>query len=378
MAEPPAGGRHHISASRPVELFLTSLLLLFPAAIAARAVGVDAAVVFVLGAGAVVPLSAILGRATEEYAIHAGPALGGLLNATLGNAVELIIAIFAVQAGLFEIVKASITGSIIANLLLVLGLSLLAGGIKHKNLALHRRATATTLSLMTLSVIAIALPAIFFWAAASPGLFAGVTPLAEAEAHARLVTLSLVASVVMVVVYFLSLFYSFVTHKHLFHEKVAEEHADWTKRRALVVMALATAAVAVMAELLVGSVEGLRTTMGWNELFVGVVIVAIVGNAAEHSTAILVAIKGKIDLAFQIAAGSSAQIALFVAPVLVFFAAATGHAMALDFEVFELFSIVVAVAVAYAVAIDEDPNWFEGCMLLGVYAIICAVFYLHP
>jgi Ca2+:H+ antiporter len=373
--------RHLFSASRPAEFAMVCLLLFFPAALAARAAGADAALTFILGAVAVVPLSAVLGRATEEYAIHAGPALGGLLNATLGNAVELIIAMFAVTAGLFEIVKASLTGSIIANLLLVLGASLLAGGLKHKTLVLHRRATATTLSLMTLSVIALALPALFFWASATPGLFSGGTHAAPtvtaAEAHARLETLSLITAAVMIAVYVLSLVYSLVTHRHLFHEKVAEEQAEWSKRRALLVMGLATAGVAVIAELLVGSVEGLRASMGWNELFVGVVVVAIVGNAAEHSTAILVALKGKMDLAFQIAAGSSAQIALFVAPVLVFFAAAIGHSMALDFEVFELFSIILAVAVAYAVSIDEETNWFEGAMLLGVYAIICAVFFLH-
>jgi Ca2+:H+ antiporter len=368
---------HLFSASPRVERALIGALILFiPGALVARFAGADPALVFALGAIAIVPLSALLGRATEEYAIHAGPALGGLLNATLGNAVELIIALFAVMAGLFEIVKASLSGSIIANMLLVLGMSMLAGGLKHKSQPLHRRATATALSLMTLSVIALALPALFYWASATPGLFGGTT-ISQAEAHARLQGLSLVTAAVMIVVYVLSLVYSLKTHRHLFHEKVAEEQADWSKKRAVLVMALATGGVALMAETLVSSVEGLRATMGWNELFVGVVVVAIVGNAAEHSTAILVAMKGKMDLAFQIAAGSSAQIALFVAPMLVFFAAAIGRPMALDFEVFELFSIIVAVAVAYAVTLDEETNWFEGAMLLGVYTIICALFFLH-
>ena len=237
----------------------------------------------------------------------------------------------------------------------------------------------TSLSLMTLSVIALALPALFFWTTSEPSAFASGQPaLSHEEAQNRLRLLSAVVAVIMIVVYVLGLLYSLVTHKALFHDEIPEEEADWSKRRALGVMCLATAGVAVMAELLVGSVHGLATSLGLKELFVGVVIVAIVGNAAEHSTAILVAMKNKMDLAFQIAAGSSAQIALFVAPVLVLFSLAIGKPLDLAFEVFELFSIALAVAIAYAVAIDEETNWFEGALLISVYAIICVVFFFHP
>jgi Ca2+:H+ antiporter len=308
-----------------------------------------------------------------------GPALGGLLNATLGNAVELIIALFALNAGLFAIVKASLTGSILANLLLVLGMSMIAGGVRHSSQGLHRRGTLTSLSLMTMSVIALALPALFYYASFWPSTFSPAAPvLTPEEENARLLALSLVVAVVMISTYVLGLVYSLVTHRHLFHEGVPEESADWSKKRALAVMGLATGGVAVMAEALVGSIEGLTHTMGFTELFVGVVILAIVGNAAEHSTAILVAMKNKMDLAFQIAAGSSTQIALFVAPVLIFFSFAIGRPMDLVFEIFELFSIAVAVAIAYAVSIDEETNWFEGALLLGVYLIVCAVFFYHP
>jgi Ca2+:H+ antiporter len=377
---PPAHqtqGRHLFTPSKKAEWALRGLLGFVPATLLAEVLHADPILVFALAAVAVVPLSVLLGRATEEYAVHAGPALGGLLNATLGNAVELIIAAFAVMAGLFEVVKASLTGSIVANLLLVLGASMLAGGLKHPTQQLHRRGTMTSLSLMTLSVIALSLPALFYYS-----LFAGLTSVAPPpgppEDDPRLFALSRVVAVVMISVYGLGLLYSLVTHRHLFHEGVAEEAADWTKKQAIVVMGLATGGVALMAEALVGSVEGLTERLGLTELFVGVVIVAIVGNAAEHSTAIMVAMRNKMDLAFQIAAGSSAQIALFVAPILIFFSMAVGHAMNLVFEVFELFSIAIAVAVTYAVSIDEESNWFEGTLLLGVYVIICAVFYFHP
>jgi Ca2+:H+ antiporter len=379
MENSAGASKHLFSTSKTVEWALIALLGLVPVAFGANLVGLNAAVVFLLAALAVVPLSALLGRATEEYTVYAGPALGGLLNATFGNAVELIIALFAVAAGLTEIVKASLTGSIIANLLLVLGMAMLAGGLKHKTQRLHRRRTLTSLSLMTMGVIALALPALFYWTTTEPTLFASGAPaLTHEEARARLQLLSLIVAVVMMSVYVLGLVYSLYTHKALFHEEVPVEEAEWSKRRALGTMALSTLGVALMAEVLVGSIHGLTATLNLKELFVGVVIVAIIGNAAEHSTAILVAMKDKMDLAFQIAAGSSAQIALFVAPALVFFSFLIGKPMELAFEVFELFSIAMAVAIAYAVSIDEETNWFEGVMLIGVYAIICAVFFLHP
>lgn len=367
------------SASKRGEWVMRSLLTFIPLALAAEFLHAPGATVFVLAAVAIVPLSALMGRATEEYAAQAGPALGGLLNASFGNAVELIIALLAVNAGLFEVVKASITGSIVANLLLVLGMAMLAGGSRFKTQKLHRVGTMNALSLMTLSVVALSLPALFYYSTLSPALFAPGTPaISQADADGRILALSLILAVVMISIYVLGLVYSLVTHRHVFSEDVPDEAAGWSKRRALLVLGLATCGVAAMAELLVGSIGGLTATLGLQPLFVGVVIVAIVGNAAEHSTAVAVALKDKMDLAFGIAAGSSTQIALFVAPVLIFFSFAIGHPMSMLFEAFELFAIAVAVAIAYAVSIDEETNWFEGALLLGVYVIVCAVFFFHP
>lgn len=367
------------SASKRGEWVMRALLAFIPLALAAEFAHAEPTTIFVLAAVAIVPLSALLGRATEEYAAQAGPALGGLLNASFGNAVELIIALLAVNAGLFEIVKASITGSIVANLLLVLGMAMLAGGSRHKTQKLHRVGTMNALSLMTLSVVALSLPALFYYSTLSPALFAPGTPtITQADADARILSLSLILAVVMMSIYVLGLVYSLVTHRHVFSEDVPDEAAAWSKRKALAVLALSTGGVALMAELLVGSVGGLTAALGLQPIFVGVVIVAIVGNAAEHSTAVAVALKDKMDLAFGIAAGSSTQIALFVAPALIFFSFAIGHPMALLFEAFELFAIAVAVAIAYAVSIDEETNWFEGALLLGVYIIVCAVFFFHP
>jgi len=370
---------HLFSATRGVEVSLLALLAFIPVTLASEAGGLPPEVVVLFAAVAIIPLSALLGRATEEYAAHKGPAMGGFLNATLGNATELIIALFAVYAGLFEIVKASIAGSIIANLLLVFGGAVLIGGMRAPSLKLHEKGTHTALSMMTLSVIAMSLPALFYYSSLSPAVAQTLpAPLDPAEAAERLHALTLWTVAVMITVYGLGLVYSFVTHKHIFHEAAPGDGAVWSSRKALAVMGVATLGIAGMAEALVGSVEGLTRSLGLTELFVGVVIVAIVGNAAEHSTAILVAARGKMDLAFQIAAGSSTQIALFVTPVLVFVSFAIATPMDLVFEIFELFGIAVTVAVAYAVTLDRETNWFEGTLLLGVYVVICAVFFVHP
>lgn len=370
---------HLFSEARGVEITLIALLAFIPATLVADAVSASPEAVFVLAALAIVPLSALLGRATEEYAVQKGPALGGFLNATLGNATELIIALFAIYAGLFDVVKASIAGSIIANLLLVFGAAVLAGGLRSPTLKLHGHQTHTALSLMTLSVIAIAMPALFYYSSLSPAVVqTQANPLTPEEATVRLHALTLWTAAVMLLVYAAGLLYSFVTHKHLFHASAASDKPVWSSGKAASLMVLATIGIAGMAEALVGSVHGLTQTLGLTELFVGVVIVAIVGNAAEHSTAIIVALRGKMELAFQIAAGSSTQIALLVTPVLIFVSFAIGTPMDMVFEIFELFGIAVAVVVAYAVTLDRETNWFEGVLLLGVYVVICAVFFVHP
>lgn len=372
--------RHYLfSRLRGIELTLIALLAFIPATFAAEFAYLGPEVTFLFAALAIVPLSAMLGRATEEYAAHKGPALGGFLNATLGNATELIIALFAIYAGLFDVVKASIAGSIIANLLLVFGAAVLAGGLRSSTLKLHGHQTHTALSLMTLSVIAIAMPALFYYSSLSPAVVqTQANPLSAEEATLRLHALTLWVAAVMLMVYAAGLLYSFVTHKHLFHAAGTGDGALWSSRKAALIMVLATMGIASMAEALVGSVEGLTETLGLTELFVGVVVVAIIGNAAEHSTAILVAVRGKMELAFQIAAGSSTQIALLVTPVLIFVSFAIQTPMDMVFEIFELFGIAVAVVVAYAVTLDRQTNWFEGVMLLGVYVVICAVFFVHP
>jgi Ca2+:H+ antiporter len=322
---------------------------------------------------AIIPLAGWMGKATEDLASRMGEGVGGLLNATFGNAAELIIALLALSRGLTGVVKASITGSIIGNLLLVLGASILAGGMKFSEQKFNRTAASSSTASMALAAIALVIPSIFHITAAKrPG---GWSQATENQ-------LSLAIAVVLLLTYFCTLLFTLKTHKHHFagesggHGHAAENLPS--VRGSMVQLLIATVGVAGMSELLVGSVEAAREKLGFSEVFVGVIVVAIVGNAAEHSTAIVTAMKNKMDLSLGIAIGSSLQIALFVAPVLVFCSYLFGKPMDLEFTVPEIIALLGAVYITALISSDGECNWLEGVQLLSVYLIMAVLFYYLP
>ncbi len=323
--------------------------------------------VFGTAAIAIIPLAWFMGRATEELGKHAGPGIGGLLNATFGNATELIIAVFALARGLHEVVKASLTGAIIGNVLLVLGLSMLVGGLKHKRQTFSREASGIQTTMLLLAVIGLVMPALYVFSIGG----SGTAPTLE--------EMSLGIAGILILSYLLGLWFSLRTHRHVFNPvgEVSETPA-WSRRSSLGVLVLATLLVALESELLVGSIEAARGALDLTELFVGVIIIAIVGNAAEHGGAIIMAFHNKMDLSVAIATTSTTQIALFVAPVLVFASLLVGPGLTLDFEIFELVSIALSTAVLAAVVSDGKSNWYEGALLIMVYAIVAIAFLFHP
>jgi Ca2+:H+ antiporter len=321
---------------------------------------------FIASGLAIVPLAGWMGKATESLAEKLGAGVGGLLNATFGNAAEMIIAFQGLRAGLAEVVKASITGSILGNILLVLGLSILAGGLKHKNQKFNRTAASMSATLMALSAIGLLIPAVFHWVTAGKS---------KSEAG-----LSVEISIVLFVTYILSLIFALKTHKDLYLGTSESHHESvvMKMRTAIIVLLVATGLIAWMSELLVHSVEEASHALGMTEIFIGVIVVAIIGNAAEHSTAILMAMKNQMDLAYHIAVGSSMQIALFVAPVLVFLSYAIGKPMDLLFSTFEVITVAIAAMVVSLVGADGESNWMEGVLLLAVYIIIALAFFFLP
>jgi Ca2+:H+ antiporter len=295
-----------------------------------------------------------------------------LLNATFGNAAELIIAGIALSKGLTNVVKASITGSIIGNVLLVLGLSILFGGTKYKEQRFNRTAARTSVISLSLAAIGLIIPTVFHQAAHSSP--AGWSPLVEQK-------LSLGIAVVMFLTYFCMLGFSLRTHKHFFRS--AQGHAEesgvqWSRGTAITILLISTALVALLSEFLVGTIENVRDSVGLTEVFVGVIVVAIVGNAAEHSTAIVMAMKNKMDLSVGIAIGSSLQIALFVAPVLIFLSYLFGRPMDLEFTMPEVFAVVASVYILFQISGDGETNWIEGVQLLSVYVILGILFFYLP
>ncbi len=350
----------------------TWLLAAVPLAIAAAGLEMAPVARFLAAGVAIVPLAGLMGRSTESIAHRLGPGIGGLLNATFGNAAELILALLALHRGLDGVVKASLVGSIVGNLLLVLGASILAGGIKHPVQKFNRTAAGSGSTLMVLASVGLLIPA----------LFHGMVGPGEARLEHRL---SLGVSVLLILMYGLSLLFSLVTHKDLFGHKgtrspLEDEPGPWGPRRSVIILLTATAFVAWMSEILVEAVVPAGQALGMNEVFMGVIVVAIVGNAAEHSTAILVAMKDQMDLAVGIALGSALQVALFVAPVLVFASYLRPHHEPMDllFSTFEVVAVILAALVARMAAEDGESNWLEGAMLLMVYVILGFAFYLLP
>jgi Ca2+:H+ antiporter len=333
--------------------------------------------VFVSSALAIVPLAGLMGEATEKLASRLGEGVGGLLNATFGNAAELIIALVALQRGLYDVVKASLTGSIIGNILLVLGLAMVAGGARREKQFFDRAAAAASSTLLLLAAIALVVPAAFHFVAEG-AVSRGALSAAHEVAIER--DLSFEIAIVLIVAYVLSLVFTLRTHKHLYTGGASEAaHHPVNTGRAVLTLLVATALIAWMSELLVGAVEESAHLLGLTEIFVGVVVVAVIGNAAEHSTAVLMAMKNKMDLALNIAIGSSIQIALFVAPVMVFASRFTRHGpMDLRFSPFEVLAVIAATGIVNLVASDGESNWLEGAMLVAVYVVLGLAFYFLP
>jgi Ca2+:H+ antiporter len=359
-----------------------TLVPFIPVAIVLNALGADPIVVFFSSALGVVPTASLMGKATEELATRSGPGIGGLLNVTFGNAPELIIALFALNKGLHEVVKASLIGSMLGNILLVLGASMFVGGLGRDRQRFDRTAASTQSAMLLLAAVALVMPAIFTLIQGN-GL-----PLPGDEIRdypTDVENLSLAVAIVLMATYAAGLLFSLKTHRDLFNPdhsagktEIDEESEDapWTIRKAVVMLAVAGVAVGVMSEILVGSISEASKGVGLSEFFVGVIIVAIVGNAAEHWVAVLVARKDKMDLAVNIAIGSSAQIALFVAPVLVLLSHVLGpFPMSLVFNGLELGALFLAILIAQAVTHEGESTWFEGLQLLAVYAVLGITFF---
>jgi Ca2+:H+ antiporter len=374
--DPPA------ASARKMPFLLSSqgwpylLVPFIPIAVVLELAHAGAVIIFFASALGVIPTAALMGRATEELAVRSGPGIGGLLNVTFGNAPELIIALFALGAGLHEVVKASIIGSIMGNTLLVLGAAMLAGGWKRDRQYFDRTAASAQSSMLLLAAAALVMPAVY-------ELIDGRgLPLPGAERvhyDSTVEALSAAVAVVLILSYAAGLWFSLKTHRSLFNPVHAEdeEHEPWSVRKAIFALAIAGVAVGVMSEILVDSISDAAKTLGLSEFFIGVIVVAIVGNAAEHWVAVLVAVKDKMDLAVNIAIGSSAQIALFVAPVLVLTSFVLGpHPMALVFNGFELAGILLAILIANHVTNEGESTWFEGFQLLAVYVVLGIAFYV--
>jgi Ca2+:H+ antiporter len=352
------------------------LLPFIPVAIALEFTEVDPVVIFAASAAGVIPTAALMGRATEELAARTGPGIGGLLNVTFGNAPELIIAAFALNAGLHEVVKASIIGSILGNILLVMGAAMIVGGIGRERQRFDRTAANVQATMLLLAAGALIMPAIFELISGT-----GLPQAGEERINydSTVETLSVAVSVILIATYALGLGFSLRTHRSLFNPHGDEGHgADeaWSMRKAVAALAIAGVAVGVMSEILVGSITEASETIGLSEFFVGIIVVAIVGNAAEHWVAVLVARKDKMDLAVNISIGSSAQIALFVAPVLMLLSFVLGpHPMALVFNGYELAAVLLAILAAQFTTNEGESTWFEGVQLVALYAVLAAAFY---
>jgi Ca2+:H+ antiporter len=349
------------------------LLLIFtPISIVLEFVHADHIVIFVIASIALIPLAKLIGDSTEHLSLHYGPTLGSLLNVTFGNAAEIIIAIVAINAGLIDLVKASITGAIIGNILLIFGLSIMVGGFRYKEQFFSQENIGLQSSMLFLAIVGLAIPTIL------------ANTLNVKGANVQI--LSDILAILLLAVYVGGIIFTFFTHKHLFyteahteiHKKDLEEgHSNivWSKKKSFLYLGLSMVGVITVSEILVGSVESTAEQFGFGELFVGAIIIGIVGNAAEHSSAIVLARKGKIELSIGIAAGSGTQIALFVVPILVLAGVIMNQQFSLVFTLFELAAIFLAALILNLIARDGKSNWFEGILLIFVYVIIAIGFY---
>jgi Ca2+:H+ antiporter len=370
-----------LKLSKSSILFL--LVIFTPIAVALELVHADHIIIFVIAAIALIPLAKLIGDSTEHLSIHYGASLGSLLNVTFGNAAEIIIAIVAINAGLLDLVKASISGAILGNILLIFGLSILAGGFKYKEQFFNRENTGLQSSMLFLAIIGLAVPTVL----ANTVNLAAVGGGVNVGNQISVQILSDILAFLLLAVYIAGIIFTFFTHKHVFTQPVSSEHhqeeeknkenhiTHWSKKKSFLVLGLSMAGVIVVSEILVGSVEATTEEFGFGELFVGAIIVGIVGNAAEHSSAIILARKGKIDLSIGIAAGSGTQIALFVVPILVIAGIIMNKPFTLVFTLFELATIFLAAIILNLISNDGKSNWFEGIMLTVVYIIIAIGFF---
>jgi Ca2+:H+ antiporter len=343
---------------------LMGLLIFVPLTITAEYLHASPITVFFLATLAVIPLSKLIGEATGDLATFTGPALGGLLNTTFGNAIELIIGYFAIKAGLLDLVKASITGAIIGDLLSVLGLAMLFGGCRFKKQVFNRTAVLSASSSLLLAVVALVIPAIFLQTAPT---LAGHT----------IENISILVALMMLTGYAFSLIFSLFTHQHLYMQEIGKYEPKWSKRKSLLILVVATASVAWISEILVGTIEPVISRLRWTQLFIGVIIVAVIGYSAEYFSAIMMARKNRMDLALQVSIGAATQSIMFVAPLLILLSLAFTP-MNLIFNPFELAAIVLSVFIANFVVQDGESNWLEGMQLLIAYGIMAVAFYFHP
>ena len=344
---------------------LKFMLLFVPISFIGKFLNFSPTIMFILAALSIIPLAGIMGEGTEEISSYTGPKIGGFLNATFGYATELIISFFSLFSCLFQVVKSSIAGSSIGNILLVLGASMFIGGLKHKTQNFNINVVETTSSMLLFSLIGLCVPA-FFTHTINPNLL-----------NTRYEGLSLVVAIVMFILYILSLIFSFFTHKDLYATTTEEEghESKWSLKKSIIILVIATVIIAIESEFLVGGIEDITSKLGLSEFFVGIILIPIIGNAAEHSTAITMALKNKMDVAIEIALGSSLQIILFVAPVLIFLSLLFTP-MSIIFNPFELVSLIASVIIANKVASDGQSNWLEGAQLMAVYFIIAAGFFI--
>jgi len=340
---------------------LNWLLIFVPISLVAEFAFHQPVLVFVTACLAIVPLAGLIGRSTDQLAIRAGPRLGGLLNATFGNVTELIIAILLVRAREFEVVKASLIGSILGNLVLVLGAAYLTGGLRFAEQRFSARAVAVHATSLLLAVAGLLMPAVFV--------------LTAPETGTQREVVSITVATVLIMLYAAGLVFILVTHTHLFGSRPSEQRPEWSTRRAVIVLAASAVVVGVESDLLVGALQPTVEALGLSKLFVGLFVVAIVGNAAEHSSAVAFALRNKMDLTIEIAFGSSTQIALLVAPLLVFVSLAMGHPMDFVFSTFEVVAVGLATLIVSVISLDGRSNWLEGVQLLAVYVILGVSFF---
>ncbi len=345
--------------------YLRFLLICVPLSFIGYFMNWSATAMFILTCISIIPLAGYLGNATESIAVYTGPKAGGFLNATFGNATELIISFFSIRAGLFEVVKATLAGSVLGNILLVLGCSILAGGLKHKVLKYDAKVGRSTATMLLFAVAALTMPAVF------------MSNLSETVIVSKYENFSIITSVIMLCTYVVGVIYSFKGQNDLYEGMEEDEEAEWSLPISITILAVATILIAIESELLVASIEPMTAAVGISKMFVGIILIPIVGNAAEHSTAIIMALKNKMDISIEIAVGSSLQIVLFVIPISVIMSLFIADTpMSIIFKIEEIFLFAASVFIVNHIVKAGRTDWMEGLKLISVYIIAAVGFFI--